>query len=187
MSETRLLDPPSPFVREWVARLSAHGAAAPLRARALDVAMGRGRHAVMLAEAGWQVFGTDRNADAVREAMERVRSSGHRLRGWCADLTSFPLPRERFELAIVTRYLQRDLFPALRDVLTPGGLMIYETFTTGQLMHRRGPTSPDHLLEPGELPGHFCDFELLFYEEVLEPDAYARLAARKKPTPPRIA
>jgi len=36
---------PSPFVAEWIGRLTAGGRPQ----RALDVAMGRGRHAVLLA------------------------------------------------------------------------------------------------------------------------------------------
>lgn len=141
----------------------------------------------MLAAAGWDVFGVDRNIGAVREAVERARESGHVLRGWCADLTACPLPRGRFDLIVVSRYLQRDLFPALREALTPGGVILYETFTTSQRAHGRGPTSPDHLLAPGELRAHFASFEVLFYQEVAAPDAYARLAARKAPGLRRIA
>ena len=33
----------------------------------------------------------------------------------------------------------------------PGGVVLYETFTTAQRALGTGPTSPDHLLEPGEL------------------------------------
>jgi SAM-dependent methyltransferase len=180
MSETRPPDPPSPFVARWVERLLDRPASAVAgRRRALDLAMGRGRHAAVLAKAGWDVFGVDRNFDAVHDAVERVLAVGCPLKAWCADLTSFPLPRGRFELIVVARYLQRDLFPALKDALTPGGLIVYETFTRAQLEHGRGPTSSDHLLAHGELLEQFGDFEQLFYEEVSEPDAYARLCARK--------
>ena len=88
------------------------------------------------------------------------------------------LPRETFDLVLVTRYLQRDLFPGIRDALRPGGIVLYETFTTNQRRLGVGPTSPDHLLEPGELARHFDGFEMLFYEEVLVA-AVARIVARK--------
>ena len=39
--------------------------------RALDVAMGRGRHALVLARAGFRTFGVDISLDAVRAAMDR--------------------------------------------------------------------------------------------------------------------
>jgi hypothetical protein len=98
---------------------------------------------------------------------------------WCADLTQHPLPSTRFDLIVVTRYLQRDLFPALRAAVRPGGVVLYETFTTAQRALGWGPASPDHLLESGELLRSFEGFEVLFYEEVSAPEAVARLAARR--------
>ena len=147
--------------------------------RALDVAMGRGRHAVVLAARGFKVFGVDNRLDAIREASTRVAAIGRPLHAWCADLTSFPLPRSRFDLIVVTRYLQRDLMESLKRALIPGGAILYETFTEAQRRHGRGPTSPDHLLAPGELRAYFADFNVLAYEEVDEPEAVARLAARR--------
>jgi tellurite methyltransferase len=170
-------DPPSPFVIEWEVALAR---AVPQPRRALDLAMGRGRHAVALARTGYRVFGVDIGFDAVRDASERGRAEGLTIRGWCADLTDHPIPRARFELIVVTRYLQRNLFPALREALVSGGAIIYETFTTAQRAHGRGPTSRDHLLEPGELRETFESFRLIRYEEVKQPDAVARLVAVKR-------
>ena len=135
----------------------------------------------MLAAEGFVTFGVDLRLDAVATAVERARARGRVVRGWCADLTTHPLPRERFALVVVTRYLQRDLFPALAATLAPGGVLLYETFTEGERALGRGPTSPDHLLKTGELRAAFADFDVLSYEEVMEPDALARLAARKPP------
>jgi len=165
----------APFIGEWIARL------APRRgehASALDVAMGRGRHAVALAIAGFRVFGVDARFDAVRDATLLGSAAGVRVHGWCANLTEHPLPASRFDVIVVTRYLQRNLFHALRAAARPGGVVLYETFTTAQRALGTGPTSPDHLLEPGELRRAFDGFEVLFYEEVTAPEAVARIAAR---------
>ena len=166
---------PSPFIVEWIERIGRE------RGRdwcALDVAIGRGRHALPLARAGFRTFGVDVNLEAVRDAVAHGRGEDLHVRGWCADLTQYPLPRGRFDLVIVSRYLQRDLFPDLQAALAPGGVVIYETFTTHQRALGRPPASAEHLLEPGELRRRFDGFELLFYEEVLAPDAVARLVAR---------
>ena len=168
---------PSPFIVEWLERIARERGGHP---RALDVAMGRGRHAVPLARAGFRTFGVDVKLDAVREAIDAGRREGVRIAGWCADLTRHPLPRARFDLVVVTRYLQRDLFPDLTAALAPGGVVLYETFTTAQRALGRPPTSPDHLLEPGELRRRFDGFDVLFYEEVLAPEAVARLVARSR-------
>lgn len=174
----------SPFIVEWVARLARHDArdgvhhgGAPRRA--LDVAMGGGRHALDLARAGFLTFGVDIRLDAVRDATAAAAHAGLTIFGWCADLTQCPLPASHFDLVVVTRYLQRDLFPALRASVKPGGLVLYETFTTAQRALGNGPRSPEHLLEPGELRRQFEGFELLCDEEVSAAEAVARVAARR--------
>jgi tellurite methyltransferase len=167
---------PSPFMVEWIARAGNSSAG---HRRALDVAMGRGRHAVLLARAGFRTSGVDIAFDAVREAMAAAVAGQVAVHGWCADLTQHPLPVARFDLIVVCRYLQRDLFGALRAACAPHGIVLYETFTTAQRALGTGPKSPDHLLEPGELRERFDGFEELFYEETTAPEAVARIAARR--------
>ena len=161
---------------EWIARVASSGAG---NRRALDVAMGRGRHALLLGRAGFRAFGVDIAPDAVREAMAAAAAQRVAVHGWCADLTQHPLPERRFDLVVVARYLQRDLFPALRAACAPGGVVLYETFTTAQRALGTGPRSPDHLLDPGELRERFKGFDELFYEETTAPEAVARIVARR--------
>jgi SAM-dependent methyltransferase len=174
--------PPSPFVIQWAPRIAgllvtqSRQDPPGRRPVALDVAMGRGRHVDVLTNAGFRVFGVDRDLDAVREAK---RQAAVPLAAWCADLTAYPLPARRFDLVIVTRYLQRDLFSALKGAVAPGGFLLYETFTRHQLAHSVGPRSPSHLLEPGELRSLGHDFEIVSFEEPVNPDAVAQLVARR--------
>ena len=132
-----------------------------------------------LARAGFRTFGVDIKLDVVRDAVAAANAAGVAIHAWCADLTWHPLPQARFDVVVVARYLQRDLFPALQASVVPGGVVLYETFTTAQRALGTGPTSPDHLLEPGELAGRFDAFDVLFYAEVVEPEAVARIAARR--------
>jgi tellurite methyltransferase len=170
-------DRPSPFVMEWIVALAA---SVPAPRRALDLAMGRGRHAVALAREGFRTFGVDVRFDAVRDAVLAAAAARVSVRGWCADIVAYPLPPAHFGLMLVSRYLQRDLFPAIREAVTPGGVVVYETFTTAQRALGTGPRSPDHLLRPGELRQAFEQFEVLFYVEVTAPEAVARLVARRR-------
>jgi tellurite methyltransferase len=162
-------------VAEWIAKL-----AGKRDGRALDVAMGRGRHALPLARAGFRTFGVDLDFDVVRGTVRAALDAGTPIAAWCADLTAYPLPPARFDLVVVARYLQRDLFPALRAAVRPGGVVLYETFTIHQRVLGTGPKSPDHLLGEGELRGYFEDFEIVFYEETSAPEAVARLVARRR-------
>ena len=182
MPDRDVVDPPSPFVDDWIHRLSSVEGGTR---RALDLAMGRGRHALLLAAAGWKTFGVDYRFDVVVDARRRARLAGLELSTWCADLTTAALPRRRFDVIVVTRYLQRDLCAAIVAALAAGGVLLYETFTELQHGRGRGPQSPDHLLKRGELRRLFADLDELFYEEltVFEEDALARLAARKRSKP----
>ena len=179
MCDTNPPSVPSRFVTTWLARLRFAELAA--EGRALDVAMGWGRHSLALAQAGFRTFGVDINLRAVTEGVHAARRQRLPVNGWCADLTRYPLPRTTFDVVLVTCYLQRDLFPAIRAAPSHGRFVIYETFTTEQRGHGRGPTSADHLLEPGELLERFRGFDVEFYEEVREPDAMARIVARRRP------
>jgi tellurite methyltransferase len=182
-------DKASSFVVEWLPRVAAafdrawEGPSA-VRPTALYLAMGRGRHALLLARAGFRTFGVDVQFDAVRDTVGRARADGLIVRGWYEDLTRTRLPENFFDVVLVTRYLQRDLFPSIRELVSaggtggPGGFILYETFTTNQRRLGVGPTSSEHLLAPGELLQYFDGFEVLFYEEVLQPEAVARIVAR---------
>jgi tellurite methyltransferase len=144
--------------------------------------MGRGRHALVLARNGFQTFGVDVKLDVVRDAIGAAAREGLTIHGWCADLTTFPLPQDTFDVLVVTRYLQRDLFSSIRGAVRPGGCVIYETFTVRQRELGVGPMSPDHLLAPGELRALFAGWDVLFDEEVAEPEAVARIVARRPTT-----
>lgn len=117
--------------------------------------------------------------EAVRTALEAARARSLAISAWCADLTSCPLPRNAFELVVVTRYLQRDLFPAIAAAVAPGGFVVYETFTIHQRALGVGPTSRAHLLEEGELRERFDGLAVLFYEETREPESVARIVAQR--------
>ena len=172
-------DTPSPFVIDWLPRVSAALGAARVPT-ALDLAMGRGRHAHLLARAGFRTFGVDVKLDVVRDAVARAGADALVVRGWCADLTQTRLPRAVFDVVLVSRYLQRDLFPSIRELVKTGGVVMYETFTVNQQRLGFGPSSPDHLLQPGELRQLFEGFDVVFYEETDVPAAVARIVARRR-------
>ncbi len=161
--------------------LVAHTSLVPPGARTLDVACGRGRHALLLADAGFMVRAIDR--DAAR--MERLGALARRLRlslnAEVVDLESgdVDLGVEEWGLVIVFHYLYRPLFPALVRALRPGGVLLYETFTREQAQHG-SPSNPDFLLEPGELPRLVAPLEVIRQREgEFDGRHVASVAARK--------
>jgi len=121
--------------------------------RVLDVAAGRGRHALLLAAAGFAVTAVDRDAVLMARLDRLARAIGHPVTTRVLDLEAGPvdLGAGAFDLVLVTHYLHRPLMPALVAALAPGGMLVYETFTTAQAA-RGKPTNPAYLLQPGELP-----------------------------------
>ena len=147
--------------------------------RALDLAMGEGRHAIPLAEAGFVTYGVDVAVERLQNARRMLLGRRLDVMQWAANLDTYPLPVEHFDLLFCTRFLLRARWDDLKRSVRPGGFVMYETFTTGQIARGFGPSSPDHLLHPGELAGAFGDWTVVHSEEVEEPAAMARLVARK--------
>ena len=129
----------------------------------LDVACGRGRHALWLASAGFDVRAIDRNEEAV--AVLRNSAARERLHVETAvvDLETNPPPslgQSLYDAIVVFNYLHRPLFPALRAALKPGGRIFYETFTKSQA-ERGHPKNPAFLLDEGELPRLLAPLKVL--------------------------
>jgi len=152
----------------------------------LDLACGRGRHAIPAARAGLPVIGLDRSAQHLATLRARAEALAEDVPCVRADLESghpIPLRPASCGAVLVFRYLHRPLCPAIAELLVPGGLLLYETFTLEQRELPYGPSSPEFLLAPGELPGLFPALEVLSYEELHSgaprPDYVARLVARR--------
>jgi tellurite methyltransferase len=146
--------------------LTSHVHLLPPHGGALDVASGRGRHAIWLCEHGFSVVAVDRDAARIRELQEESVARRLPIITTVRDLESGEpsFDSAAFDLIVVIHYLHRALFPALIAALRPGGLLIYETFTRAQA--RRGkPTNPDFLLEEGELLRLVQPLEVLDWRE----------------------
>ena len=151
----------------------------PSSGRALDVACGAGRHSLFLAGRGLRVVSVDRSLAALEEGRELARRQGVRLDWICADLESYPLPAEAFDIIVGLYYRDPTMYERLRTALRPGGLIFYETYTRDQLHFSFGPRNPAHLLEPGELLEAFGGWDLVFYRETCLERCVASIVTRK--------
>jgi rhodanese-related sulfurtransferase len=153
----------------------------PRGGRALDVACGRGRHALLLAGAGFRVDAIDRDAARVATLAAAAERLELPVEARVVDLETgdASLGEELYDVVLVFNYMHRPLFPALLRALAPGGLLLYETFTKAQAA-RGKPTNPDFLLEPGELVERVRPLEVLRQREGdFEGRMVAGVAARK--------
>jgi len=129
---------PSPWIVQWAGLVAAD-------ATILDVAAGRGRHTRFFADRGNKVTAIDRDVSALaaQPTVEIVQAD-------LEDGSPWPLPGRLFGAVVVTNYLHRPLFPALLHALSPGGVLLYETFMEGNERFGR-PSQPEFLLKDGEL------------------------------------
>ncbi len=139
--------------------------AAQPKGRALDLACGRGRHALLLAELGFEVDALDVSDVAVEAARRSARERGARVNVGRVDLRDAPFPTPPYEVVVSTYYLERSLFARMREALAPGGLLVFETFTRDhvEVLGREMPERA--LLGHNELLRAFADLRVLRYRE----------------------
>lgn len=170
---------PAPFLVENVALLPAGG-------RVLDVAMGTGRNSLYLASLGCLVTGVDISPVAVERCRQQAARMDVRIDAACADLAVYEWPAEAFDIVLNFYFLQRGLCPRMVNALRPGGVLVFETFTTDQRRFGWGPTQDEFLLQPEELRSLFPGLEPVVYrEEIVEESergqkAIASLIGRKR-------
>lgn len=134
--------------------------------RVLDLACGRGRHALAAASLGAAVVAVD--SEDERLAAGRRAGRGLPIEWVCADLRTFPLEAAAFHVVMAFNYLDRGRMPDIRAAVKPGGYVLCETFLQAQREHGWGPTSDDHLLKPGELLRLVEPFEIILAREALD-------------------
>jgi SAM-dependent methyltransferase len=152
----------------------------------IDLACGRGRHALHLARAGTPVIALDRSADHLRELQVHAQRDALPVQPLRCDVETahgLPLPPESCGAILVFRFLYRPLANVIAAALRPGGVLLYETFTLAHRDTGRGPQREAFYLKRDELRTLFPDLEVVAFEEGPEsderPDITQRLYARK--------
>ena len=136
------------------------------------------------AQRGNAVTGVDRSA----EAIAAVAGLGRAIE---ADIENGPWPLDgvTFDAVVVTNYLWRPLLPRIVASVAPGGVLIYETFSTGHETVGK-PSRPDFLLRQGELLQATAGLHIVAFEDGFSanPDRFVqRVAAVRKPAVPAEA
>ena len=132
--------------------------------RALDIATGKGRNALFLAEQGFTVDAIDISAVGLQQAQRQAEQQGRTLNLIQADLASFEFPDSAYDLILNINFLLRSLLPKIKNALLPGGYIIFDTYLLDQqdLGH---PRNPAYLLNHNELLDLFRGFRILCYQE----------------------
>jgi SAM-dependent methyltransferase len=173
VSDTHNVPDPAPLLVEFRDRLP--------KGTALDLAMGYGRHALYLAAAGWDVHGIERDPDAVASVRREAARRGVSVRIEQADLDTYRIPRNAYDLVVVFYFLDRALIPQVRDAIKPGGAIVYETFSIENQRRFGRPRRTEFCFQPGELPQSFPGFRVLASREDLVGGQYVAQLVAVKP------
>jgi len=134
--------------------------------RALDIATGEGRNAVFLAQHGFQVDAVDISEAGLEKARKLAKEAGVRIRTIPADLDTYPIPEEHYDLIANFYFLDRSLISKIRGGLKKGGRVIFETYLIEQRdLGTKGPRNPKYFLKHNELLRMFKGFRILLYRE----------------------
>jgi tellurite methyltransferase len=148
----------NPFLRRYVSLLP--------KGKALDIATGEGRNAIFLAQNGFDVDAVDISDVGLKRAKKLARRTGVKIDTILADLDTYQIERERYDLIANFYFFNRRLIPKIKKGLKEGGKVIFETYILAQRnLSIRGPKNPKYFLKPNELLRLFKDFRILFYRE----------------------
>jgi len=141
----------------------------------LDLACGSGRNGLYLVNKNIPVV----FADIKETALEQVKNTVSPPHCGVKSLANFwqvdfeqndiePLTGKSFSAIIVFRYLHRSLFEQIKQAVTAGGYVVYETFSVDQPQFGR-PKNPNFLLKHGELAEIFSDWKIIHsFEGVID-------------------
>ncbi len=176
---------PSALLTEWLPKMELRGG----DRRALDVASGRGRNSIYLAEEGWQVDAVDISEVALDHLTRKARAENLRINCVEADLEDDSqwelfFKDNQYDLAVIVRYVNLPLMHRLNGALKDGGYLIVEEHlvTDADVV---GPKNPNFRVPPGALLDAAAAFEVISYREGIvedpdgRPSALAQLVARK--------
>ena len=136
------------------------------KGKALDLATGEGKNAVFLAKHGWNVDAVDISPVGLKKARRLAKENGVTLHTHLADLDTFQIDREGYDVIADFYFLSRRLIPKIKKGLKRGGKVIFETYLIDQRhLGTGGPKNPKYFLQHNELLQRFKDFRVLFYRE----------------------
>jgi len=132
---------------------------------ALDLAGGLGQDAIWLAQQGYTVDLMDISRVALHRARTEMTAQNIRnINLLQVDVDTIALQSGAYDLVTVTRYLQRGLFPQIKESIRSGGRIIYDTYNV-RYLELVPEFNKSFLLGIGELRSYFHKWQFIHDEE----------------------
>jgi len=182
---------PDPFVVRMIPTLQAAGVQ-----RVLDLGFGVGRHALLLAQHGFEVYGLDASENGLAFANQWAQQEGLKLQLSTGDMARLPYDDGFFDAILTWNVIYHGLsgyiaqtIGEIERCLKPGGYLLCTIISTRH--HRFGigqeiepktfvipgdeeTNHPHHYFDQAEIDHYLQDFTLLHCEDVEqgEPNSY---------------
>lgn len=158
---------PNDFLKENIGHISPSE-------HVLCLAEGEGRNAVYIAKSSTTALVTAVDASQVglEKTKQLAREKGVRVQTLLADLNEFDMGSEQWDVIVsiwchLPSELRRKVHANIVRALKPGGRLILEAYTPGQLKHGTGgPKAPDMLMQLVELQTEFAGLEFIVGREI---------------------
>jgi SAM-dependent methyltransferase len=124
----RLLTAPTPTFHTQPAAFRVELTTPLTPGKALDVGMGEGRHAIYLAQQGWEVTGFDPADQAVAAARDQARRLGVPLTTLVLRDDPFEFGTAQWDLIVRSSVGVRRVVARVHEALRPGGRVVVEGF-----------------------------------------------------------
>lgn len=144
--------------------LTAYQHLLPDTGKALDLACGRAGNAFLLAGRNLETSAWDISNVVMEQVQALASREGLTILTETRDISQHPPTGDSFDVIVVSRFLDRELIPALKRAIKPNGLIYYQTFTRDKVSNI-GPGNSDYLLDQNELLHLFRDWTLRAYHE----------------------
>ncbi len=128
---------------------------------ALDIGAGNGRNSLFLAEHGFSVDAVDIS----EEGLKQFAGKRPEIRPICADLDTFDIPAKRYDLIVNVKFLNRRIFPYIKEGLKKSGILIFETLVETEHTGENESICRDYLLRQNELLHAFLSLHIIYYNE----------------------
>src|SRR5262245_21388454 len=140
---------PNAFLRQCLDRIAPK--AKPRRKpRALDIGLGQGRNAILMAQRGYDTTGIDRSEVGVLHARRMAAARGLSINAVVADNETYDFGRNRWDLIVLLYYPQpMILLDRLKAAVRPGGYILVERFSrpkANNLRDKREARAPSPML-----------------------------------------
>ncbi|NOQ93397.1 MAG: methyltransferase domain-containing protein [Methylophaga sp.] len=131
---------------------------------ALDLACGLGGSALFLAEKGLISHAWDISSVALDKLKQKADEKNLKVLVKQIYIDENSLPKNTFDVIVLSHFLDRSLCNAIMDALKPNGLLFYQTYVRDK-MGSCGPKNPAFLLARNELLQLFSPLNVLVYRE----------------------